>query len=62
MEHLIAEIVGKMHIHKITQTALAEHMGIRRDYISRILSGGVHPKGTAEKIAAAVDEMIGMKS
>lgn len=62
MEQWIAEVIGKMHIHKITTTALAEHMGMTRSHISRVLNGGIHPKGTAEKITAAVDEMIGMKS
>lgn len=61
MEPWIAEVIGKMHVHKITQTALAEHMGRRRDYISRILSGGVRPKGAQESITAAVDEMVAQK-
>ena len=58
----IAEVIGKMHVHKITQTALAEHMGVRRDYISRVLNGGRNPSDkTAEKITVAVDEMIAAK-
>lgn len=58
----IAEVIGKMHVHKITQTALAEHMGVRRDYVSRVLNGGRNPSDkTAEKITAAVDEMIAAK-
>ncbi|MBQ9841584.1 MAG: helix-turn-helix transcriptional regulator [Clostridia bacterium] len=59
----IAEVIGKMHVHKITQTALAEHMGVRRDYISRVLNGGRNPsEETAAKIVAAVDEMIAEKA
>ena len=59
----IAEVIGKMHVHKITQTALAEHMGVRRDYISRVLNGGRTPsEETAAKIVAAVDEMIAEKA
>lgn len=61
MEQWIAEVIGKMHIHKITTTALAEHMGMTRSHVSRVLNGGIRPKGAAEKITAAVDEMIGMK-
>lgn len=63
METWIAEVVGKMHIHKITQTALAEHMGVRRDYISHVLNGGRNPSAkTAAKIISAVDEMIAARS
>lgn len=59
----IGEVVGKMHVNKITQTALAEHMGVRRDYISRVLNGGRNPsEKTADKINAAVDEMIAEKA
>lgn len=58
MEPWIAEVIGKMHIHKITINALAEHMGMNRSHISRVLNGSLHPKGTGEKITAAVDEMI----
>lgn len=62
MEAWIADTIGKMHIHKITQTALAEHMGKRRDYVSKILNGTVAPKNAREKIMAAVEEMIEAKS
>ena len=59
----IAEVIGKMHVHKIAQTALAEYMGVRRDYISRVLNGGRNPsEETATKITAAVDEMIAAKA
>lgn len=63
MEPWIAEVIGKMHVHKITQTALAEHMGVRRDYISRILNGDRNPsEKTVAKIIAAVDDLIAQKS
>ena len=58
MEQWIADVVGTMHVYKVTQTALAKHMGWRRDYISRILSGSVAPKLAKEKITQAVKEMI----
>ena len=61
MESWIADVIGKMHIHKITTTALAEYMGMNRCHISRVLNGSLHPNGTAEKITTAVDEMIAAK-
>ena len=62
MEPWIAEVIGKMHVHKITTTALAEYMGMNRSHISRVLNGSLHPRGTGEKISAAVDEMIAAKA
>lgn len=62
MEHWIADVIGKMHIHKITTTALAEHMGMSRCHISRVLNGSITPEGTDKKITAAVDEMIAARA
>ena len=58
MEHWIGEVIAKMHTHKITQTALAAHLGMRRDYISRLLNGHAVPEKTRERIIAAVDELV----
>ncbi len=62
MEGWIAETVGKMHVHKITQTELAKEVGWRRDYLSRVLSKAVPPKGAEEKITAALDRLIAKKT
>ena len=61
MDDWIAGIVGKMHVHNISQNELAEHLGVRRDYINKILNGRRAPKDAESKISAAVDELIAMK-
>lgn len=61
MESWVAEAVGKMHVHKISQNDLAVRMGVRREHISRILNGKLSPKGCSEKIMAAIDEMAAEK-
>lgn len=61
METWIADTVGKMHIHKITQLQVAEKMGVSARYISMILTGVKTPKGARERIEKAIDEIIAEK-
>lgn len=58
MNNWIADVVGKMHINKIKQEELAKKIGIRRDYLNKILNGKEDPKGAKERITAAVDDII----
>ena len=51
------EIVGKMHLARITQTALAAHMGVTREYVTNILNGKRNPKGAEARFRAAVDAL-----
>jgi transcriptional regulator with XRE-family HTH domain len=47
-----------MHIHRIKQSELAEKMGIRRDYLNKILNGKYSPSGAKERIEGAIKELI----
>ena len=58
MKAWISNVVGKMHVHKITQMQLAEKVGIRRDYLNKILNGHLAPSNAKERISAAVEELI----
>ena len=58
MEHWIGQAVGKMHINKITQTQLAEEMGVTNDYVWMILNGKKSPKGIKERVENAIDSII----
>lgn len=58
MEQWIANVVGKMHINKITQTELAKKMGVTNDYIWMILNGKKTPKNAETRIMSAIDEII----
>lgn len=58
MEEWIGEVIGKMHVNKITQVELARHLGIRRDYLSKILNGAINPKGAKQRIVTAINEII----
>lgn len=58
MEKWIAMAVGMMHIHGITQSQLAEKMGVRREHVNKILNGALKPKGAKERIEGAIKELI----
>ena len=47
-------IVGLLHTHRITQTELAEELGVTPVYVSMVLNGKKSPKGMAERMEAAV--------
>ena len=61
MEQWMGDAVGKMHVNKITQTQLANHLGVSGDYVSMILNGKKVPKGAKERIMGAIDEIIAQK-
>ena len=58
MEQWIADVVGKMHINKITQSQLAEKMGVTNDYIWMILNGKKSPKNAENRINSAIDQFL----
>ena len=58
MGEWIAEAVGKMHINKITQSQLAEKMGVTREYVVMILNGRKSPEDAERRIMQAIDEII----
>ncbi len=62
MANWIADVVGKMHVHKITQTELANKLGIRREQLNRILNSSGTPANAEERILKALDELIKEKS
>lgn len=58
MDTWIAEVVGKMHINRITQTDIAKKTDYTNDYVSMILLGKKNSPAAKEKICKAVDEII----
>ncbi|MBR6793375.1 MAG: hypothetical protein IKM48_03325 [Clostridia bacterium] len=63
MENWIADVVGKMHIHKVSQTELAERCGRSRENINRILNGAVAISETGKAdILKTLEDLIASKS
>ena len=58
MANWISEVVGKMHVNKITNLQLAKKLGVTPEYVSMILNEKKSPKGAEAKITQAVEEII----
>jgi len=54
----IAEIIGEMHIRKISGKQLAAELGVTPEYVSMVLNGHREPEGAEEKFRAALDRLI----
>ncbi|WP_102050202.1 helix-turn-helix domain-containing protein [Pygmaiobacter massiliensis] len=57
-----AEIVGKMHVHNISQSEIAAHLGFSREYTNAVLNGKRNPKTAEVVFRKAIDELIAEKS
>ncbi len=53
-----ADVVGKMHLKKVTKKQLAEKLGVTPEYVSMVLNGHREPDGAEQRFRAAVDELI----
>ena len=53
-----AEIIGEMHLYRITKKRLAEHLGVTPEYVSMILNGHRNPPDAEERFNQALQEII----
>ena len=53
----IGEVVGEMHIRKISIKQLATHLGMTPEYISMVLNGHREPAGIEERLRKAIEEI-----
>lgn len=53
-----AELISKMHAHRITQLALAQKLGYTPQYVSTVLNSKRDPAGAEQKFNSAVDSLI----
>ena len=58
MEFWIGEIVGKMHVNKISNIDVAKAMGVTPEYISMLLNGKKTSKSAKEDLTAALDTIL----
>jgi transcriptional regulator with XRE-family HTH domain len=54
----IGDLIGRMHLNRVTITQLSEELGVTREYMSMILNGHREPQGIAERANAALDNII----
>jgi len=60
-EKWTGEVVGTMHNARITNTELAEELGVTKAYIGMVLNGHRAPDGAEEKFRAALERIIERK-
>ena len=53
----IGEVVGEMHIRKISSAQLADHLGVTPEYISMVLNGHREPVGIEDRLRKAIEEI-----
>lgn len=53
-----AEIIGKMHLHRISQKALAQHLGMTPEYISMVLNGHRDPPDAEARFRVALAGLL----
>lgn len=61
-EKWTGNIVGKMHVNRISYETLAKKLGITKSYASMVLNGSRHPAGAEQKFSSALNELIQKKS
>lgn len=57
-----ADIIGQMHVHKITGKSLAEKLGYTPEYVSAVLNGKREPKNAEQIFRKGLDELIVAKT
>ena len=61
LEQWTAEIIGLMHIHRITSKELSAQLGYNLKYASTILNGHRKPKNAEQTFRQALDDLIQQK-
>ena len=56
------DLVGRMHLHRITITQLGQEMGVTREYLSMILNGHRDPDGIEQRMNDALGRLIEKKA
>ena len=57
-----AELIGKMHLNKVSAKQLSEEVGWHPKYTSAVLNGHKNPAGAKEKLNAALNRIIERKN
>lgn len=56
------EIIGEMHLRRITAKRLAEAVGWNPKYLSAVLNGHRTPQGAEDKLRAALEKIEAERS
>lgn len=53
-----ADVVGEMHLHRISKRQIAEQMGVTPEYVSMVLNGHREPEGAEARFKEALSQII----
>lgn len=56
------DLVGLMHIHRISLQMLANELGVTDRYVSMVLNGHREPTGAKERFEKATERLIAKKA
>ena len=57
-----ADLIGEMHLARVSKKQLAEHLGVTPEYVSMVLNGHREPDGAAGRFKGALAQIISMQS
>lgn len=52
------DLIGKMHVHEVSQEELAEELGCSKAYVSMILNGSRTPVDAKERLQEAFNRVL----
>lgn len=52
------DVVGQMHLYRITKRELADGLGVTPEYVSMVLNGHREPSGAEERFRGALAQLI----
>ena len=53
-----ADLIGEMHLARVSKKQLAEHLGVTPEYVSMVLNGHRDPDGAAGRFREALTQII----
>ena len=57
-----ADLIGEMHLARVSKKQLAEHLGVTPEYVSMILNGHRDPDGAAGRFREALAQIISARN
>jgi toxin-antitoxin system, antitoxin component, xre family len=53
-----ADLIGEMHLARVSKKQLAEHLGVTPEYVSMVLNGHREPDGAAGRFREALTQIV----
>lgn len=57
-----ADLIGEMHLAKVSKKQLAEHLGVTPEYVSMVLNGHREPAEAAQRFRDALNQIIALRA